>query len=117
MTNTLYDHLLANGASSRTLRHFVTLGKSTSNEKLSRKDKKEIRKIAKNQLIASQSITEVTDSTARVYPHAKFLSQVKNGNQFQSNGKVVYMQAISGSTWAYPLALISESKKQDKKKE
>ena len=42
MTNTLYDHLRINGASKHTLRYFVTLGKSTSNEKLSRKDKKEI---------------------------------------------------------------------------
>ena len=116
MTNTLYDHLRINGASKHTLRYFVTLGKSTSNATLSRKDKKEIGKIAKNQLIASQSITEVAESTARVYPHAKFLSQVKNGNQLRSNGKVVYMQAISGSTWIYPLALISESKKQGKKK-
>lgn len=119
MMNSLYDRLKINGASEHTLKNFLNSGKVTSNWKPSRKDKKNARKQARFQMMASQSITEVGATTAIVYPKTTTLSEVKNGNKIKANQKTVYIPIISGAKWDFPIAFISkdihDSKNQDNK--
>ena len=105
------NQLRANGATEHTLNQFLNLGKSTTSgvTKFSRKDKKTKAKEVKRLLTASQSMTEVGTSTAVVYPGAKSIKQVNNGNKLRINGKVTTMPSIGGATWDYPLALISKN--------
>ena len=109
------NQLRANGATEHTLKQFLNLGKSTSTvTTLSRKDKKTKAKEARRLLTASQSMTEVGTSTAVVYPGAKSIKQVNNGNKLRINGKDSTMPIIGGATWDYPLALISKNSSKKK---
>lgn len=115
MIQSILDRLKTNGATEHTLKQFLTLGKSTSSvTKLSRKDKKTKAKEARRLLTASQSMTEVGTSTAVVYPGAKSIRQVNNGNRLRINGKVTTMPTIGGAIWDYPLALISKNSSKKK---
>lgn len=119
MVNSLFEHLQTNGANTHILKNFLNSGKVTSNGKPSRKDKKNARKKAHLLMTASQSVTEVGATTAIVYPKATTLSEVKNGNKIQANATTVYIHAIAGAKWNFPIAFISkdlkDSKNQDRK--